>query len=314
MNRLDRLTAILIQLQSKRIVRAQEIAENFSISLRTVYRDVRSLETAGVPILGEAGVGYSLVDGYRLPPVQFSPQEAAAFLTAEKLVVGFTDIGLQRQFKSGMFKIRSVLRSKEKDSLETLDDSVEVMSKPGAAGTGFLATILQGISDHELLTLFYQGKTGELDTQRRVEPLGVYYRNDQWYLWAWCCLRDEERNFRLDRIQRLQPSGQFFTERGLNLQDHLAGVKGPSPHLKASILVENEVNLYISGQKEQQGLVSESNHGKHTELCFETPSYEYLARWMMQFADKILSVSPPELEDTLQRILAKAVKRPIKNA
>uniref|UniRef100_UPI003593F555 helix-turn-helix transcriptional regulator n=1 Tax=Persicitalea sp. TaxID=3100273 RepID=UPI003593F555 len=68
MNRLDRLTALLIQLQSKRILRSQEIAERFDISLRTVYRDMRTLEMAGVPIIGEAGVGYSIVQGYRLPP------------------------------------------------------------------------------------------------------------------------------------------------------------------------------------------------------------------------------------------------------
>ena len=204
MNRLDRLTAILLQLQSKRVVRAQEIADHFGISLRTVYRDVRSLETAGVPIVGEAGVGYCLVEGYRLPPVQFTPEEAAAFITAEKLVEGFTDAGLRRQFKSAMFKIKSVLRMREKDALETLEESVDVRPKAGKSAqntpNGFLATILQGISDQELLSLQYQGRSGE------------------------------------------------------------------------------------------------------------TPSYEYLARWMMQFADKVVAISPPELEQTFWKILSRAAQ------
>jgi predicted DNA-binding transcriptional regulator YafY len=86
MNRIDRISAILIQLQTRRVVKASDIAERFNISLRTVYRDVRSLEEAGVPIIGEAGVGYSLVDGYRLPPIMFTREEATAFLTAEKFV------------------------------------------------------------------------------------------------------------------------------------------------------------------------------------------------------------------------------------
>ena len=86
MNRLDRISAILIQLQSRRVVKAADIADRFNISLRTVYRDIRSLEEAGIPLIGEAGVGYSLADGYRLPPVMFTREEATAFLTAEKFI------------------------------------------------------------------------------------------------------------------------------------------------------------------------------------------------------------------------------------
>ena len=86
MNRIDRLAAILIQMQSRRLVRAQEIADKFSISLRTVYRDVKALEEAGVPVIGEAGIGYKLMDGYKLPPVMFNQEEATALLTASKTI------------------------------------------------------------------------------------------------------------------------------------------------------------------------------------------------------------------------------------
>ncbi|HEY8512458.1 MAG TPA: HTH domain-containing protein, partial [Cyclobacteriaceae bacterium] len=86
MNRIDRLTAILIHLQSKRLVKAEELASRFDISLRTVYRDVKALMEAGVPIGSEAGVGYFIVDGYHLPPVMFSQEEAGAMLLAGKLV------------------------------------------------------------------------------------------------------------------------------------------------------------------------------------------------------------------------------------
>src|SRR6516225_6370867 len=107
MNRIDRVTAILIQLQSRKIVKAQDIAERFSISLRTVYRDIRTLEEAGVPILGEAGIGYSIMEGYRLPPVMFAREEATAFLTAEKLVEKLTDPSTDASYKSAMFKVRA---------------------------------------------------------------------------------------------------------------------------------------------------------------------------------------------------------------
>src|SRR5664279_5689637 len=98
MNRIDRVTAILIQLQSKRVVKAQEIADRFNISLRTVYRDVKTLDEAGLPVIGEAGVGYSIMEGYRLPPVMFTREEATAFLTAEKLVEKLTDVSTRKNY------------------------------------------------------------------------------------------------------------------------------------------------------------------------------------------------------------------------
>src|SRR3954454_9013917 len=118
MNRIDRVTAILIHLQSKKIVKAQDIAERFNISLRTVYRDIKTLEEAGVPLIGEAGIGYSIMDGYRLPPVMFTKEEATAFLTAEKLMEKLTDPLSEESYKSAMYKVRSVLRVAEKDFLE----------------------------------------------------------------------------------------------------------------------------------------------------------------------------------------------------
>ena len=114
MNRIDRVTAILIHLQSRRVVKAQEIAERFGISLRTVYRDIRTLEAAGIPLLGEAGVGYSIMEGYRLPPVMFTKEEATAFLTAEKLIEKLTDTSTEESYKSAMYKIKAVLNAAEK--------------------------------------------------------------------------------------------------------------------------------------------------------------------------------------------------------
>src|ERR1700760_313971 len=126
MNRIDRISAILIQLQSRRVVKAGDIAERFNISLRTVYRDIKTLEEAGIPLIGEAGVGYSIMDGYRLPPVMFTRDEAAAFLTAEKLMEQLTDPLSEEHYKSAMYKIRSVLRVSEKDFLENIDGHIEV--------------------------------------------------------------------------------------------------------------------------------------------------------------------------------------------
>src|SRR6478752_2689172 len=127
MNRFDRIIAIFIQLQSKRVITAQEIADRFEVSLRTIYRDIRSLEEAGLPIVSEVGVGYSMMDGYRLPPVMFSKEEALTFITAEKLMDRFTDYSLNKDYKAAMYKIRAVLRSAEKDYIEEIENQIAVL-------------------------------------------------------------------------------------------------------------------------------------------------------------------------------------------
>ena len=118
MNRIDRVSAILIHLQSRRVIRASEIAERFNISLRTVYRDIKTLEEAGIPIMGEAGIGYSIMDGYKLPPIMFTREEAISFLTAEKFIENLTDASTANNYKSALYKIKAILKTTEKVHLE----------------------------------------------------------------------------------------------------------------------------------------------------------------------------------------------------
>src|ERR1700740_1562203 len=145
MNRIDRISAILIHLQSRRVVKAGDIAERFNISLRTVYRDIKTLEEAGIPLIGEAGVGYSIMDGYRLPPVMFTREEATAFLTAEKFVEKLTDTSTDAHYKSAMYKVRAILKTTEKDLLESMDGSIEVFKgyhKIETSGKDHIQTLL----------------------------------------------------------------------------------------------------------------------------------------------------------------------------
>src|SRR6187551_425409 len=115
MNALARLPATFIQLQSKKVVKAEEISERVGMSLRTVYRDVKALMEAGVPIGSEAGKGYFIVDGYHLPPVMFTQEEGSAMLFAGKLVEKMTDKSIRKEFESALLKIKAVLNESEKD-------------------------------------------------------------------------------------------------------------------------------------------------------------------------------------------------------
>src|SRR6476469_6791819 len=193
MNRIDRVTAILIQLQSKKIVKAQDIAERFNISLRTVYRDIKTLEEAGVPVVGEAGVGYSIMDGYRLPPVMFTKEEATSFLMAEKLVESYTDPASSRMFQSAMFKIKAVLRATEQEFLEQLDESIKVVRgilhpvEPQEEHA--LQSILSAIHDSRAIRIQYRGSYANEVSERDIEPIGIFLQNSRWHLIAYCRLK-----------------------------------------------------------------------------------------------------------------------------
>jgi predicted DNA-binding transcriptional regulator YafY len=224
MNRIDRLTAILIQLQSKRVVKAEEIADRFEISLRTVYRDVKALMEAGVPIGSEAGRGYFIVDGYHLPPVMFTQDEASAMLMAGKLVEKLTDRSVREAFDSSLLKIKAVLSDSGKDQLEELYAHIQVLRVPMESerfANHFLTDIQRAIVDRSVLNLEYYS-AGDDVTKRDVEPIGLFFYSGAWHLIAWCRLREGYRDFRTDRIKTLVCSGDKVDERNIiTLQEYI---------------------------------------------------------------------------------------------
>lgn len=188
MNRIDRVSAILIQLQSKKLVKAQDIADRFAISLRTVYRDVKALEEAGVPVIGEAGSGYTLMEGYRLPPVMFTKEEATAFITAGKLVEKLTDNATEAHFNSALYKVKAVLRGAEKDHAEHIEDHIEVVEdpyRPKSIKTSHdIPLILECITTKSILRINYFANHTQTATIRDVEPVGIFYNGTYWYMVA----------------------------------------------------------------------------------------------------------------------------------
>ncbi|MFB6455556.1 helix-turn-helix transcriptional regulator [Chitinophaga sp. Hz27] len=311
MNRIDRLTAILIQLQGKRIVKASEISERFEISLRTVYRDVKALQEAGVPIGAEAGTGYYIVDGYHLPPVMFSKEEAAALLTAEKLMEKYSDHSNEKQFGFAMQKIRSVLRGGDKDYLESLDDNIAVIKyqpvhpEDTAFPNRFLSDLQHAIGNQCVINLEYFSFKDEAATRRDVEPIGIFHMSAKWHLIAWCRLRGGYRDFRADRIRKLSVLGERF-ERGhhVSLQDYLDRFhKHDHEQMQEfRIRMQNKVLRYIRDQKYYYGLVSEKNLGEETEMVFLQPSVEYFRRWLIMFGNDVTIISPDELKVGMQEL------------
>jgi predicted DNA-binding transcriptional regulator YafY len=312
MNRLDRLSAILIQLQSRKTIRAQDIADRYQISLRTVYRDVRSLEEAGVPVIGEAGVGYSLVDGYRLPPVMFTREEATSFITAEKLVTSLTDNVHAKSYTLALDKIRAVLKTADKDYLEHLDERIQVVRSNRlpqiAPHQNPLQLILNAIAEKQVMKLNYFAYYRQEHTLRQIEPVGVCYLDGYWHLIAWCQERKDYRDFRFDRILEICAIEKNFVDHHLSLKDYLANQYKDLPLSEVTMLIDEGASLHLGEQKYYQGYVSENKTPQGLEMHFITLSIEGFARWYMSFADYAVILKPVALQERVTSLFSSIAK------
>lgn len=223
-SRLSRLIAILTQLQSKRLLTSTEVAQKFNVSVRTVYRDIKALEQAGVPIITEDGRGYSLMDGYRLPPIMFTESEANAFITAEKLVLLNTDTSLTKNYIEGVTKIKSVLRTHAKDKAGLLSKRVAFEQNPdNKIVSNFLSTIQIALTNFGVIKIEYYSPNNDETTKRHIEPFALINNvGESWYLIAWCRLRKDYRLFRFDRITKMEVTDEKFAPHKITLQEYLA--------------------------------------------------------------------------------------------
>ncbi|MFD2245350.1 helix-turn-helix transcriptional regulator [Pontibacter ruber] len=212
MNRIDRLFGIMALLQSKKYVTAEQIAEKFGISVRTVYRDVKALGEQGIPVSFEQHKGYFIVQGYFLPPVSFSSEEANALLLMEAMVYGFADKSIQTHYSNALTKVKNVLKTSQKEKLEALTSNIRLQI-PACfqLNSDYLATLQNAISTKVMLELAYKNNKEEVSA-RLVEPIGLVFYALNWHLIAWCHLRKEYRDFRVSRILKIRSTDKPFTK------------------------------------------------------------------------------------------------------
>lgn len=314
MNHIERLNAILIQLQSKRIVKASEIAERFDISLRTVYRDIRALEESGVPIGSEAGVGYFLMDNYKLPPVMFSKDEASALLFGEKLIEKMSDDRMKSDFRSAITKIKAILKPEEKDRLEKLHNHISVLnynSSNNSYNQLFLNEIQQALVSKQVVEIDYQAGYGAPPTKRLVEPIGLCNYHRRWHLFAWCRLREEYRDFRLDRIQNLKILNENYKgKQHISLEEFIRQMNVITGEPNISLLVKNENLRAVSDSKYWYGFIGDEAADENTtRLHFLNNEIRGFATWIIS-SGSMAKVEEPE---ELKVILAELVSRIVEN-
>ncbi|MEM7538780.1 MAG: YafY family protein [Chloroflexota bacterium] len=217
MNRVDRLLGYLLTFQGRSLVRAQDLAEKFEVSERTVYRDIDALCEVGVPLYGTPGEGYRLMEGYYLPPIMFSEQEARALYIAVSMLVGFSEVGAtQDAANAALEKIRVVLPETTLAQIEALQ-AVLGFYKFGSPLFNLdderFAQIQRAIQQHQLIRISYHAMHNNQVHTRDIEPMHLAFVDNVWIVHGYCRLRADFRNFRVDRIDSLQVLPQTFEPR-----------------------------------------------------------------------------------------------------
>ena len=304
MNRIDRVSAILIQLQTKKLVKASEIAERFGISLRTVYRDIKALEEAGVPIGAEAGKGYYIVDGYHLPPVMFTREEAGSIVIAEKLVDKFSDELSRKHFNSATIKIKSVLPSREKDYLEKVNNQVHVLHKSfdGEFPNRFIPDIQHAIAEKRVIRIDYNSISKKEKTENRlIEPLWLCFYSFAWHVIGWCRMRNNYRDFRADRIIDLKVMDEQFQPRNESpINEFLQVLWKEYDLMEAIIEIDKATAEIFQNTKYYYGFVEQTDKGNLYEMKFAVNDYDYFSGWLLTLGNKVKVVSPSILIDKVK--------------
>ena len=310
--RLSRLVALLTLLQTKRVLTANELAHRFSVSTRTIYRDIRTLEQAGIPVVTQEGKGYAMLEGYRLAPVMFTREEAIALLTAEKLVARLTDAPTAQLSNAAMDKLRAVLRRADRDHLETLAPHIQVLEPAGQPSRpNVYQQLVTAVTGQRVVQLTYYAAETDLPTSRDVEPIGLYL-SQQWHVVAFCRLRQAFRDFRLDRIQHLTVSEEVFVSRPETLQQYWAAEANRRSKEKVVIHFRPAALLpalaqHVQDTKHQYGWTHEQLVTDGTvEMTFFIGSLSYLATWLLPYAGAVTVLEPLALRDHLRELAQRA--------
>jgi predicted DNA-binding transcriptional regulator YafY len=288
--------SIIIQLQSRRIVQARDLAQRFDVSLRTIYRDIRALENAGLPITSETGRGYSLVEGYHLPPVMFTPQEIGALLLAERTAGLFNDLASQASLTSALTKVQAVLKEAQKDWASSVADHMSVFDLNFGATNPDMHTLQNALHEKKALAIRYRSVNGNTVSQRTVEPVHIYFAGLYGYLVAFCQLRQDYRIFRIDHIEDMQPIQTSFTLTHPPIEDILNRMLESKAGHKVVLRFAAQADWENFRNYLLPGCVLKTENGEGgTEVTLWVDSLPVLGKWLVESAYAYEIVQPEEL-------------------
>ncbi|TLD71766.1 YafY family transcriptional regulator [Phragmitibacter flavus] len=307
MNRIDRLTGMILLLQGQRVITAEQVAAHFEISVRTVYRDLAALGEAGVPIVAEAGVGYSLMKGYHVPPVMFTEDEAAALFLSGEVTEQVADESLRGALRSALLKVKSVMPRERREYLNRLKHVVQVgqgaRSQRREDEHRALMPLQQAVVRRQEVELRYDaGGRGEISS-RTVEPLGLTFYGHHWHLVAFCRLRKDFRDFRLDRMVGWEVMPQCFAgHEEFSLKEFLKSVLEGLDTLPVTVVFERQVMDRVYREMPGTPLQVVEIRGGRVQVEMLTYSLEWTVGWLLSFGRGMEVVGPLGLRESVREV------------
>ena len=216
MRRADRLFQIVQHLRGGRLITAGQLAERLEVSKRTIYRDIADLVGSGVPVEGEAGVGYLMREGFDLPPLMFNQDEIVALVAGARLIRVWGGASMAAAAEEALVKIRSVLPADARNRAEAVQIHALEMPEMNDALRMLIDRLETASNQRIRLSIGYRDEGGS-ETRRDIQPLGLWFWGKVWTLVAWCELRQDFRMFRLDRMADITDQGHFRAERDKSL-------------------------------------------------------------------------------------------------
>jgi predicted DNA-binding transcriptional regulator YafY len=295
MNRVDRLFNILLILQRRKKIRAEDLAQELEISKRTVYRDLSALSEMGVPLVAIPGEGYALVEGFYLPPLSFSAEEAAALFLGARMLAAQASGQLAKTAATATEKIAQVVPENTRRKIEEIVDPIHFYGVPETFDLSDtrLVQIREAIeAHHPLLIHYFSYSQGEF-TQRIVEPDYLSYSDGAWYLSAYCRLRQDERVFRVDRIEYLKVLPETFQPKDTPPDE-------PS-YTQVRVRFLQETLRWVR-ERQHYGYVEDEKVLKNgdTIMVYQVERLSEIQPWLLRWGAKAEVLSPPDLRKTIR--------------
>lgn len=314
MNKSDRLLAIILELQHKKTLRAEDLAARFEISTRTIYRDIQALSEAGVPVIGAPGAGYSLMEGYFLPPLSFTVEEAVTLLIGTDFVEQKFDADYGEKARSSRSKIEAILPESVSRETPKVRAAIRLLAAGESRNDGqekeHLEVLRRAILEERKVRFRYTKNIPEVDGNRHsvrsVAPYGLVLVRGSWVLIGHCDLRQELRHFRLSRMSDLSIlEDPFVIPPDFRLQDH-------RPSNDRNVLVRILAHSDIANKvKESNNFFMETfeDHEEGLLVKFRVRQSEDLLHWVLGWGADVVVLEPESLRNQVREEAEKIVKR-----
>lgn len=295
MNRIDRLFGILLMLsrtqgKARKRVRAEDVAKRFEVSLRTVYRDMAALGEIGVPVHGAPNDGYHMMDGFFLPPLVFTPDEASALMLSAKMLTAEGNPRLKRDARQAIDKLAAALPELTRERVRDNTEVLQFYTPQTILDTDKrdVLDFQQAIWQHKLVRLRYYSLAENTSTTRTIEPMALTYSNGAWYVSGYCRLRHDQRSFRLSRVEGYEVLDQSFKPRSTTQ-------RAEPQTIDVTVRFDKEVIRWV---EEQQHWSFTKRQGER--MHYRVTSLDDIKRWLLGWGASAEAEQPPELRDLIR--------------